>query len=218
MEENLSIKSLVEEIKKYENYKPPTNDLVEMSDNEEIVVIVGDSRYPNRGQGVSPKNVNPFGIYNFFGFNEVAFLCDIKTLELFSIVGILFDSLDDAANLINELLNAQLMDAFARYLWYEKRVMLVNANGTLSNIDNLLGAFKNHKILFCWGKKKGYSVRAIKNLSKAKSRRKYDSFMRIKHPSPHSYMNGFVKACNCYMDRTYRDKMSNLTMQDFKIF
>ena len=110
------------------------------------------------------------------------------------------------------------MDAFAKYLFYEHNVMLVNANGNLQNIDNVLAKFPNHKVLFCWGKKKCHAITKLNNLKRGKTNKKYDYIIRLKHPSSHSYASGFENTCSCYMDRTYRDTLSNLSIQDFKIF
>ena len=59
--------------------------------------------------------------------------------------------MDKASLLIAELLNKKLMDAFAKCLFFDYNVMLVNANGTTGSLDNFLSAFKNHKVLFCCG-------------------------------------------------------------------
>jgi hypothetical protein len=165
-----------------------------------------------------PINAKAFGVYNNYGFSEVAFLCDRKTIELFSIIGIFFDSIDKAAFLINMLIANNLIDAFAKYLYYEKNVLLVNANGSSKDIDKLLAKFCKHKVMFCWGKKKGYSLRNLPHLNKKKTGKKYDFFIRLKHPSSRSYTTGFENTSSCYLDRTFNDDMSNLTIQSFRIF
>lgn len=211
------IEQIIIKVEKYQNIKDV--DLTSLVDyDKEIIVVVGDAKYPLRTKGVAINNVAPFSIYQSNNFSEVAFLCDKKTLELFSIIGVFFDSIDKAAMLINELLNKKLMDSFAKYLFFEHNVMLVNANGTTKDIDNLLGLFKNHKVLFCWGKKKGYGIKFLTNLNKTKTNKKYDRFIRLNHPSSKSYIRGFENTCSCYLDRTYKEKMSNLSIQDFKIF
>ena len=69
------------------------------SENEKIILIIGDSPYSPK----IAKNISPFGIYNTYNFNEVAFITNTKTLDMYSIVGILFGSIDDASMLINKL-------------------------------------------------------------------------------------------------------------------
>ena len=211
------IEQIIVKVEKYQNI---TDSELSYKTNydKEMIVVVGDAKYPPRSKGISIKNVAPLGIYISCNFSEVAFLCDKKTLELFSIVGVFFDSVDKAAMLINVLLKKKMMDAFAKYLFFEHNVMLVNANSSTTDIDSLLGVFKNHKVLFCWGKKKGYGIKFLANLNKTKTNKKYDCFIRLNHPSSKSYIKGYENTSSCYLDRTYKDKMSNLSIQDFKIF
>lgn len=220
---NAEINKIIEEVKKYLPYVNetalPTNNL---TSEEELILIVGDKKYPQRSRTPSPQNTKAFGAYSALGFNEVAFICDQKTLELFSIVGIFFDSMDKAALLIAELLKQNLTDAFSMYLLYQKHVMLVNANGTTKQIDDLLKKYPKHKVLFCWGSKKGYGIKHLSHLNKSKTKInnkwKYNCFIRLNHPSSRSYQTGFSKTCSCYMDRSFEYEMSNLKIQDFKIF
>ena len=215
---NEKIRKIISEIKKYEFFDTSLEETQDSYLEDELIVIVGDSKYPSKSKGVSVNNLTPFGIYKKYKFSEIAFLCNQKTIELFSIVGLLFDSMDDAAELINILLCQNLMDAFAKYLFYEKRLILVNASGQIVLIDNLLAVYKKHKILFCCGKKKGYGVKSFKHINGSKTNRKSDVYMRLKHPSSRSYQSGFINACSCYLDRTFIDKGSNLRIQTFKLF
>lgn len=206
------IKKIIDDIIKFGNDEVGASPIYNVLDyKKKLTVIVGESKYPNK------KNVGPFGPYNQYGFSEVAFLCYQKTLELFSVIGILFDSIDMAAMLITELLNNNLMDAFAKYLFYKHNVVLVNASNAIQNLDNLLAAFKNHIVLFCWGKKHHSKITSINNLSTKQTNNRFDCFACLNHPSSRSYQNGSTSTCACYMDRTFRDQASNLKIQDFKI-
>lgn len=217
---DIDVENILKSVVKYQHIDTNGAPLIplEIDYNKELIVVVGDVKYPQRSNNGSAINASAFPVYSNYGFSEVAFLCDRKTIELFSIIGIFFDSIDKAALLIAELLNRKLMDAFAKCLFFDYNVMLVNANGSMGSLDNLLSAFKNHKVLFCWGKKKGYGITFLANLNKSKTNGRFDFFIRLKHPSSHSYRSGYENACSCYMDRTYDDKMSNLTIQSFKIF
>ena len=184
---------------------------------KELIVFVGQSKYPTRKKGKSPINVKPFGIYNKYSFGEVAFLCDIRTIELFSIMGILCGSIDLAVIIINYLLNNSLMPKFAQYLYCRKGVVLVNANGQISKIDRLLNDFKNHKVCFCCGKST-FKSSSFTALNTTKTKGKYDKILQLLHPSSNSYRTGFDNACRCFWDHTYVDRNSNLTIQDFRVF
>lgn len=213
-------------IKDFEKFEDQNNNQCSVGKGEylgkELIVFVGDKKYPSRKLGKTPINVNAFGIYNKFNFSEVAFLCDTKTIELFSIIGILYGSVDIAAEIIKYLLDNNKMDKFAKYLFYIKRVVLVNAGGKIAALDNLLKTYPNHKVCFCCGHSKKYKITHLPHLNIAKTAKttvkKYDKFIWLLHPSSRSYRNGFVNACSCYWDHSYKDIKSNLTIQDFKVF
>ena len=193
-------------IKDFEKFEDQNNNQCSVGKGEylgkELIVFVGDKKYPSRKLGKTPINVNAFGIYNKFNFSEVAFLCDTKTIELFSIIGILYGSVDIAAEIIKYLLDNNKMDKFAKYLFYIKRVVLVNAGGKIAALDNLLKTYPNHKVCFCCGHSKKYKITHLPHLNIAKTAKttvkKYDKFIWLLHPSSRSYRNGFVNACSCY--------------------
>ena len=183
------------------------------SENEKIILIIGDSPYSPK----IAKNISPFGIYNTYNFNEVAFITNTKTLDMYSIVGILFGSIDDASMLINKLVQKKLMDKFAKYLFFKKNVMLVNVVGQQTNIDNLLGKYRNHIIFFC-SNKKNIKLKNFKNINKKKTNNRYDCVFMANHPGSNSYRSGYKNSCETYFEHLYNDSKSNLKISDFKVF
>lgn len=212
-----SIETIFEDIKQFAIEFEENNYYCHVEDKEQKVwVFIGDDAYPQT-RTVNPKNITPFGVYSSLNFSEVAFLCNTRTLELFSILGIMFDSLDGAAQLIDLLLQNQLMDCFAKYLWYRKRVLLVNAKNQKTQIDALLTTYNNYNVFLCCGKK--HKLKSFITLSNSRnSQFKHLNFMVVNHPSPQAYQTGFNSTCRCYMDRTFTDSLSNLSLQDFMVF
>ena len=213
-----NIEKIFEDIKHFAlEFEENHFSLIETDDtHQKVWVFIGDEAYP-QNRLVNPSIIAPFGVYSTLNFSEVAFLTNTRTLELFSVLGIMFDSLDAAAQLIDLLLNSQLMDCFAKYLWYKKRVLLVNANNQKNQIDVLLTLYSNYNVFLCCGQK--HSLKSFITLNKAKNNQfKHLNFMVVNHPSPQAYRSGFNSTCQCYMDRTYADPLSNLSLQDFVVF
>ena len=212
-----NIQNIFEDIKQFAiKFEENNSYLIEDDTNQKVWVFIGDKAYPQT-RIVNPLNIAPFGIYSLLNFSEVAFLCDTRTLELFSVLGIMFDSLDGAAQLIELLLQNQLMDVFAKYLWYKKRVLLINADNQKPQIDVLLTKYSNYNVFLCCGQR--HKLKSFATLSKSRNKHfKHLNFMVVNHPSPQAYQTGFNSTCQCYMDRTYSDPLSNLSLQDFVVF
>lgn len=209
----IKINNIIEDVKSFST----CCNISDVDKLEEVIVIIGDSAYPQNNK-VNPINVQPFGIYSFFSFNEVAFLCNKRTLELYSILSIMLDSMDGASILIESLLNLNLMDTFAKYLWVKKHVLLVNAAQQQNNITALLNTYKNHKVLLCCGQKK-YPIKYFLTLNKTKNKsNKYTYFMRVNHPSSKSYKTGYENNCLTYFDRKFKHNSSALSLYDFIVF
>jgi hypothetical protein len=188
----------------------------EVDEKQKVYVFIGDKAYP-QNRAVSPSIILPFAFYSNLKFSEVAFLSNSRTLELYSILGILLDSLDGAAQLIDLLLQNSLMDVFAKYLWYRKRVLLVNATNQKTQIDAFLKQYSNYNVFLCCGQ--SHTLKSFATLNQSRSKHyKHFNFMVVNHPSPRAYQTGFDSTCRCYMERTYADRLSNLTIQDFSFF
>lgn len=210
------IEKIFEDIKRFAVEFEDNSSFSDEDKEQKVYVFIGDSAYP-QNRAVNPSIIPPFNFYSNFNFSEVAFLSSTRTLEMYSILGIMFDSIDGAAQLIGLLLQNNLMNVFAKYLWYKKRVLLVNAENQKKQIDCFLSQYLNYNVYLCCGKKhKLKSFTALSN-SKTKQHRHFN-FLIANHPSPRSYQTGFNKNCQCYMDRTYSDHLSNLTLQNFVIF
>lgn len=179
---------------------------------EQIIIFFGDAPYPNR----NVKNISAFTIYKRYNFNEVAFLCNVRKLELFSIVGIMCGSFDVASKLVGMLLANNKMDIFAKFLWYKKRTLLINVNNNSKNVDSLLKNYQNHKVMMCCGCK--YKIKKFNTLNKKKTNRKYDNIFLTNHPGHRAYIKGSNKCCQTYLEMSYQDKASNLTLKQFQIF
>ena len=97
MDEQNFLQGHIVETKLLEMLKTPycqgEND--EIHKNVQIIVFVGDSKYPARTNLIT--NVPPFGLYSKYGFSVVAFMCDKLTLEMCSIMAVLFGSVDAGA-------------------------------------------------------------------------------------------------------------------------
>jgi hypothetical protein len=98
-----------------------------------ILLIAGQDSYSNPkkyGQvSLSSKQYTMFGDY--IGFTEIAFLThNTKTPDsLVLIMGLFFGSIDDASKFIHMLkANGKNFYDFAKFLYYEKGIMLVNRN------------------------------------------------------------------------------------------
>lgn len=220
-----SIERLIEEIEKSNYCESPEDVNCQVYDNLEnnkvlkddsFIVFIGDDKYPSKKKSTYSINVSSFGMYTKYGFNCVAFLGSQKTLELYSIVGILMGSMDDAASLIEKLYARNLMNNFAKYLLYTKHVILVNANGQINEINSLLKNYKNHKVFLCCGKK--YTLKSFTTMNKTRTNRKRNFIFIANHPSSKSYISSCSKTCSTYLSRKYFDSASNLTIGDFKVF
>lgn len=222
---NEDMQNIFQEIEQFKNeLKDIENKFKENGDKdikneeykEKVWIFIGDAPYP-QNRSTNPTNIPHFGIYSIYKFSEVAFLCNKRTLELYSIIGVLFNSLDAASQLIDFLLSKNYMDIFAKYLWYKKRVLLVNANNQKLQIEDLLKNFNNYNVFLCCGQK--YKLSDFPTLNKSKTKQfRHFNFMIVNHPSPRSYQTGFDNTCKCYMDRTFVDNKSNLSFKDFVLF
>lgn len=85
-----------------------------------------------------------FPFYKNNGFNHVAFLTTDYTLDLLSILSILFDSTDKAAEVLKAI-NCKLIpdDKFAKYLLEKKNTILINSKGNVKNIKRLITNYPN---------------------------------------------------------------------------
>lgn len=189
----------------------------EINQNEQIIVFIGDSKYPNRKNN-AVTNVSPFGLYKTLKFSEVAFMCDGLTLEMCSIMAILFGSMDIGAHFAKLLLFHGLVDNFCRYLLYVKHVFLVNFSNQTTQLENLFGRYKNHLVFKCNGQGSEKEIKDLLNLNTDESNEKYNCIFEAIHPSSKSYIHGFVKACETYLTLEYCDNKSNLKLNDFKVF
>ena len=176
------------------------------SKDKTIKIIIGDDVYPSKFiQNTSTNNI-PF--YKNNGFNHVAFLTKNYTLDLLSILSILFDSTDKAAEVLKAI-NCGIIpdDKFAKYLLEKKNTILINSKGNVQNIKRLITNYPNNIILFV-------GSQSHKRCSKFATR-----YLSLYHCSPKNYAQHSYDCISSYFchDSKGFANYGNVKIKDFKI-
>ena len=188
------ITKILNSMKHHKNICPNSKD--------EIILLIGHQNYPN------DSNINSLGIafYDKYKINSIAFLSNIFSLPLFSIISLILQSHSIASLLINELLKIKNgMYSFAEYLQDYHNVFLINECGNEKNIQNILSDFPKQKTLLIGSEH-------CDDLWKNRT-----TLMSIPHPGNQAYVNKPKDCCDTYFTFTFKDKNSSLTLNDFKI-
>lgn len=188
------LNELVEEI---DNCETETNDK-----NRVLRLIVGDDVYPS----IKNTQTTNIGFYKDHHFNEAAFITKEYTLDLLSILSILFGSTDLALGIMQLLKNESVSDEkFVRYL-LSKNIVMVNQKHNIDEIKAVLKEY-NHKVLFV-GKK---ATKKLKKYTK--------SYLTILHCSPKNYSRYGEKCIKTYFSRNIErdDNEGTVTLDDFLI-
>ena len=175
-----------------------------IDDLEEIRVIIGNDDYTLQS-GI--KNTVATGITIYGSFQNVAFLCDTKNLNLVSIIALLLESWDDAIDLIDRILDKHhtSMNQLAIFL-ATKRIILVNRHNNYELIENFLSKHTTHKVLFV-----GADEASKYNSITTKS-------IWIPHCSGETYGKKPAECYATYFDPSYNcHSKSNISIADFRL-
>lgn len=181
------------------------------SKNKVLLIIVGKESYSVGSGGFNIGTTNlPF--YKSYGFNNVAFLTDGETLDVYSIIALLCQSHDQARKIHNGSVE---MERFAMYLYSERNLILVNEDECCkdslkyegcNNLEALLKDFPKHKVLFVGERKTRY-----KFLDE-------NSYMVVPHCSGQTYATKPKDCCQVYFKFSYaKESDKNVSLNDFKV-
>ena len=175
-------------------------------------IIIGESPYPTPANLVLAK---PKSSYAKLSIPEVAFLSNNDTLDMYLVLGILFDSIDIATEVVKYLqTNNITMDLFAEYLFSKFKVLFVNRynlNGKKrysnrdSMIKGILAQYTNNIILVIGNKK----TKFIGNLVRQ------SKCLNVIHCSTSAYSQKYSLWCDTYIKRIVGK--STITIKDFAI-
>lgn len=114
---------------------------ITFSEHEKYRFIIGESPYPNAQNVITPF---PQSTYHNENIPEIAFLSKNYTADMFLVCGILFNSLDNAAQFIEWLLpqGTSKIAEFGEYLFIKHKILMFNryglSKGLKTNRDKLV--------------------------------------------------------------------------------
>ena len=174
------------------------------------ILIVGEKPYSNKACLVLPY---PVGYYQTQKLPEIAFLSPIDTQSMILIMGVLFNSVDTACLVIDNLRKQGIpMSVFAEFLYDEYAVILINRYSSNGNgrktrdkhIIPLINSLKKHNL-------KVLSVGNLKTI--AYDRTVYGISLDVIHSSPINASK--IEYIDTYFYRTVGN--GNLNMSDFAL-
>lgn len=170
--------------------------------DEEITLLIGHENYPDR------SNINAYGIpfYDKYNIKSVAFLSEVFSLPMFSIISLVVQSHSNAMSLIDGLSNIQNgVYLFAKYLQTQHNMILINEFWNEDIIKDILNDYPQHKILLIGTNHQASIFEGERSL------------MQIPHPGNQAYVNKARECCETYFLHTFKDNNSSLFLSDFKI-
>ena len=186
---------------------------ITFSKQERYRFIVGESPYPNTNNVIPPL---PNSTYANNNIPEIAFLSQNYTADIFLVCGILFDSLDKAAQFIEWLLpqGAPKIAEFGEYLFISHRILMFNryglSMGIKTNRDKLV------RQLF-----QSYAPSKVLVIGK-KTTKKFDNLVnaiecRVIHSNAKNALLSADEWCNTYFCRKNNIQQNSICLLDFKL-
>lgn len=179
------------------------------SKSKDLLIIVGNKAYSS-GSGGQNVNTTNLPFYHEYGFQNVAFLTDGETLDVYSIIALLCQS-HDMARIIHD---GSKMEDFARFLYSKCNLILVNEeecceylkSKNCSKLEAILKDYPKHRVLFVGKRKRDYKYLNGK------------SYMEIPHCSGQTYAIKPKDCCQVYFKFNYGQVSNgNVTLNDFKV-
>ena len=186
---------------------------ITFSKQEKYRFIIGESPYPNAKNVITPFSQST---YHSEKIPEIAFLSKNYTADMFLVCGILFNSLDNAAQFIEWLLpqGTSKIAEFGEYLFINHRIVMFNRYG----LSRGLKLYRDKLVIQLFKK---YAPSNVLVIGK-KTTKKFDKLVnaiecRVIHPNAKNALLHAHDWCETYFCRRDSNSNNKSRLIDFKL-